>query len=134
MLKKKHIKIEEYKTKCASAFNSNLSEEKFNCYFSMYLYLRLKKNISDKYKSYIVSSPIEINISEISREAKVSRNTCRKAYRELLNLGLLIKNDDAITDKYSFNSVILVNDKFISGWSKDEEAINFKFNAKSKNV
>lgn len=131
---KKNLKIAEYKTKCATAFNSKLSEKKFNCYFSMYLYLRLKKSISDKYQSYIVSSPIEMNISEISREAKVSRNTCRKAYRELLNLGLLIKNDEVNSDKNSFNSVILVNDKFISGWSNDEEAINFKFNVKSNNA
>jgi len=82
---------------------------RFKSSLSPYLYLYLKrKALMCSPADFIISNPIDVNINEICRVSKYSRNSVRKALDELENSMLLSRN----TTKYhnSIRSYKLYND------------------------
>jgi hypothetical protein len=64
----------------------------FRHYFSFYLYLILK-NSAETYgdmKEFYISKPVEVNFLRIANTYKVTRNTVKRSFRELVKMGLLI--------------------------------------------
>ncbi|MBS1515261.1 MAG: hypothetical protein JSS63_09525 [Bacteroidetes bacterium] len=119
---------------CDMNFHPSLDSLKAKAYFSKWLYGYLKKIAFASKKEDVLSNAFEINLLGISKKAKLSRNTTKKSFRELIKLGLImiVKDEDRYPNECY--KIVLVNDKYISDWNKYEETFNFKFNAKSNNA
>jgi hypothetical protein len=102
---------------------------KFDCFFSIHLYRYLKTVELKDLKVSITSAPFEINLLRMSKRANISKNTAKKALRELLQIGLLVLKETPDENLNSRYKVILINDKYIGGWNASERTFNFKFNA-----
>ena len=102
---------------------------KFDCFFSIHLYRYLKTVGLKDLKVSITSAPFEINLLRVSKRANISKNTAKKALKELLQIGLLVLKETPYENINSRYKVILVNDKYICGWNANEKTFNFKFNA-----
>ena len=123
--KKTHLKepgLKEFFEKCSDDFNQILFTIPFKCYFSIYLYLFLKKRADkfdidkDKYQ-FVFSKPLEVNVSEIARIARVPLNTVKTAFHELVKQEFLIYTDElSLGNKNKAKSSILVNDFFLIGF------------------
>ena len=85
-------KIQDFYCSIDSMYSDKLYEVKFKKSFSFYLYLYLKDCYEDFSgdMSYNTSLPVDVNFSLISEYAKVGRNTVKRAYKELIDLGLVI--------------------------------------------
>lgn len=104
-----------------------VSSIKYDCFFSILLYRNLKAAELNSSKKEISSEPLEINLLRISRQAKISKNTAKKALKELLRIGLLVLKESPSENVNSRYKVILINDKYISGWNANERTFNFQF-------
>lgn len=102
---------------------------KFDCFFSILLYRYLKAVELKDLLTSITSAPFEINLLRISKRANISKNTAKKALKELLQIGLLVLKESPNENINSRYKVILINDKYICGWKACERTFNFKFKA-----
>lgn len=106
---------------CEVGFSDKLLEIKFKCYFSKYLYLILKQQLSfldwnNNEGQYKLALPIEVNVGRLIKEYKVCRNIFRKAIKELIAVGL-IEKVDWVTPSHSACFVVLVhNDSLIESY------------------
>lgn len=84
--------LKEFYELCDVNYSDKLFEVKFKKSFAFYLFLYLKSEVKDRHgeTSFIISKPVDVNFSEISHYAGVSRNTVKWAYKELIELGLII--------------------------------------------
>lgn len=102
---------------------------KFDCFFSIHLYRYLKATELKDLQTSITSVPFEINLLRLSKRANISKNTAKKALKELLQIGLLVLKESPNENINSRYKVILINDKYIGGWNENEKTFIFKFNA-----
>ena len=122
--KKIHVKDEnlmDFMSQCESEFHPMLYTIPFKCYFSIYLFLFLKKH-AERFDfeldsaEFTWSKPLEVNFSYIARLAKVPLNTVKKAFHELTKYEFLIYSDILTEDKHNASkSAMLVNDFCVIG-------------------
>ena len=98
---------------------------KFRSSLSFYLYLYLK-SIAKWYDDFKkISQPIEINFWRIHLKTGMVKNTTKKAFKELVEVGLILYNKD-VTHKHhnSTKSVLIINDDYLIGFDeKNNEVI-----------
>lgn len=121
--KKTHLKdpvLKDFYMLCKQEFNPMLYTIPFRCYFSLYLYLYLKNKAEkydfDKRYHFLFSKPMEINVSGISRVAKIPLNTVKSALRELIQHDFILYSDNLTLGKNKAKSAIIANDHFIIGY------------------
>lgn len=127
LTKNRASRMEEFIKLCDTQFHPSLESMKVKSYFTKWLYGYLKQRCMEYKKDAIVSDAFEINLLGVSRKAKLSRNTTKKAFRELVKLGLIMIVKDEFRYPNECYKITLVNDKYISEWNKLEETFNFKF-------
>jgi len=125
--KKTHLsdfRLAEFYKKCTDDFNPMLYTIPFNCYFTLYLYLFLKKQAErfdfdqGRYQ-FLFSKPFKVNVSEIARIACVPLNTVKSAFRELVHHEFLLYTEIlSPIEKNQSKTSILANDHFIIGYDK----------------
>lgn len=118
----------EFMKLCDTHFHLSFDSLKVKCFFTKWLYGYLKQKALEYKKDAIVSDAFELNLLRVSKLANLSRNTTKKAFKELIKLGLImiIKDEDRYQNECY--KITLVNDKYISDWNRYEETFNFKFN------
>jgi len=130
-MKKQNLK-DFFDTYCIKEFSNKISEIDFRCYFSFYLYLYLKAIAEGYDPGFTISGPIAINLTEISRQAGISRNTVKAASRELTNVGLIIYNDDIKLPNNGIKHYMLLNDSYLLGFDSEEGKIIYSIKAFKK--
>lgn len=122
-------------------FSPVLYEIPFRCYFSFYLFLILKSQVKfmdwlDCPEYYRLAISQDLNINQIYRETKVCRNIIRRAFRELVKLGMIENTNYVQPHHKSCKSILVYNDYFIHSYSKEEGRVIFntdiKFNFYNK--
>lgn len=119
-------KMQDFYCSMDVMYSDRLFEVKFKKSFSFYLFLYLK----DYYESmqsntnYSISSPVDVNFSLISEYADVGRNTVKRAYKELIDLGMVIpftrvgcKNQNQI------NKCMVINDRYLDEYDKSSHKV-----------
>lgn len=121
-------RMEDFMKLCDAEYHPTFDGMRCKCFFTKWMYGYLKSKAFEYKKDAIVSDAFEINLLRVSKLANLSRNTTKKAFRELIKLGLImiIKDEDRYPNECY--KITLVNDKYISEWNKYEETFNFKFN------
>lgn len=99
--------------------------------FSFYLYLHLKKKalpfeIESPSKPFTISQPVDLNLTQISRLTGISRNTIKKAYKELCRKKLILETG-YITKRNKPKKVMIVNDYYFVGYEKSDEKVYYRF-------
>ncbi|MBN8569624.1 MAG: hypothetical protein J0M18_08335 [Ignavibacteria bacterium] len=127
LTKNRADRMEEFMKLCDTQFHPSFESMKVKSYFTKWLYGFLKQKAFEYRKDAIVSDAFEINLLGVSKKAQLSRNTTKKAFRELIKLGLImiVKDEDRYPNECY--KITLVNDKYISDWNRYEETFNFKF-------
>lgn len=127
LTKNRANRMEEFMKLCDTQYHPSFESMKVKSYFTKWLYGHLKQKAFEYRKDAIVSDAFEINLLGVSRKAKLSRNTTKKAFRELIKLGLImiVKDEDRYPNECY--KITLVNDKYICEWNRLEETFNFKF-------
>lgn len=110
-----------------SEFSDKLYEIKFKKWFSIYLYLHLKSLVGNN--DFTISEPIEVNFTKIATKAGVARNTIKKAFWELINLGLVIYDDLLPLSSNSIKKVMILNDKYLIGFNEADNKILYALSA-----
>lgn len=128
MTDKRETKLSRFLQHSEIRLQEQFEAMKCKCFFTKHLYQYLKADKLQSNDFKITTDTFKINLHAISKSGSISRNTCKKAFKELLKLGLLIVKENQERFPNGHYKVILVNDKYISNWNKDDEAFNFKFN------
>ena len=121
------------------SYSDKLYEVKFKKSFSLYLYLYLKsKSVPFEFstsKEFTISKPLPVNFSGISLKALVGRNTVKRAFHELVSLGLLIYDESLRKTErhFSIKKCMLVNDYYIESYDEDNKKVIFSIKTKEKN-
>jgi hypothetical protein len=117
-------------------YSDKLYEVKFKKSFSLYLYLFLKSR-AEPYEvstsnEFTISKPLPVNFSTISMKAQVGRNTVKRAFRELVGLGLLIfdENLKKTLKNYNVKKCMLVNDYYLEGYDDVNNRIIYSLKTK----
>lgn len=109
-------------------FSDVLYEIRFKCSFSFYLYLYLKAQAVgydiEVGTDFTVSQPLDVNFGRIVKISGMTTNTVKKAFRELVNSGLLLYRED-FKPKYhnSTKSIMILNDKQLVGYDQKKKRI-----------
>jgi hypothetical protein len=106
---------------------------KFKSSFSFYLYLYLKSQAKgiDTNESCI-SQPVEFSICGTQRILGMVRNTVRKAFRELLAIGLVFYKNDLIQKRHNLTrAVIILHDDFLVDWDDKNRKVIYSINNKT---
>ena len=116
-------------------FSPVLYEIQFRCYFSFYLFLILKSQVKymdwfDRPEYLRLSISQDLNINKIYRETKVCRNIIRRAYRELIKLGMIEETNYVRPTHKSCKSILVYNDHYIHSYSKEEGRVIFNTDIK----
>ncbi len=118
-----------------------LYEIPFKCYFSFYLFLILKSQVKfmnwlECPEYYRLAISQDLNINKIHRETRVCRNIIKKAFLELVRMGLIEETDYVKPEHKSCRAILVYNDYYIHGYSKEEGRVLFtteiKFNFYNK--
>lgn len=96
---------------------------KFRHYVSLYLYLYIISLSEPISESSPYSNLVRVNITKLSTQIECSRNTMKAAYKELLQLGLIMEINEFIGNKPKMCSV--VNYDFIVGFEKNKGKVVF---------
>jgi hypothetical protein len=109
-------------------FSHVLYEIHFKSSFSFYLYLYLK-SLAVGYdvegdEEFSISQPVDVNFGRLVKISDLTMNTVKKAFHELVEVGLLLYRDD-FKPKYhnSTKSVMVLNDKQLVGYDQDKKRI-----------
>jgi len=118
-----------------------LYEIPFKCYFSFYLFLILKSQVKfmdwlECPEYYRLAISQDLNINKVHRETKVCRNIIKKAFLELVQIGLIEETGYIQPVHKSCRSILVYNDFYIHAYSKEEGRVLFtteiKFNFYNK--
>lgn len=134
-----HLNSNRWKAFCEKylavvEFSEHLYEIKFKSSFAIYLYLYLKSQAKpyplDSNEDYSVSAPVEINFEKLVRMTKMCRNTMRKAFWELVRVGLLLYKKDFISKHQNLpKQVLLLNDKYLIGYDESSGKVVYSINS-----
>jgi hypothetical protein len=120
------------------SYSDILYEVRFKISFSIYLYLYLK-SISVPYeinttKEFTISQPVEVNFSKISINAQISRNTVKRAFKELVSLGLLLYDRNLEPHKHNgIKRCMLINDFYLIGFNENRNKIIYSLKTIGEN-
>ena len=107
---------------------------KFKSSFSFYLYLYLK-SIAEWHPNtseFRISKPIEVNFGEIQRLSTVVRNTVKKGFKELVEVGLVLYNEDLLHKHHnSTKSVLILSDEYLIGYDDKNKRVIYSISCKS---
>jgi len=118
-----------------------LYEIPFKCYFSFYLFLILKSQVKfmdwlECPEYYRLAISQDLNINKLYRETKVCRNVIRRAFLELVQMGLVEVTDYVKPEHKSCRSILVYNDYYIHAYDKEIGRVLFtteiKFNYYNK--
>lgn len=120
---------EFYQKHCCQVYKQILHDLDFQCHFSFYLYLYLKKNAvpfsNDPSESaHKLSQTITLNLTKTAKLAGVSRNTLKKSFEELVKKGLILYSNNPTPRKSNRPKIVLlVFDNAIIGYEKEEDKV-----------
>jgi hypothetical protein len=109
-------------------YSEKLYEIKFKSSFSIYLYLYLKSQ-AKPYEvegdgNFSISQPVEVNFGKIQRLSQLTKNTVKKAFWELVNMGLLLFSEDLKPKHHnSTKAVMVLNDQYLVGFDEKRNRI-----------
>ncbi|MFC2093771.1 hypothetical protein ACFLSV_07710 [Bacteroidota bacterium] len=110
---------------------------KFKSCFSFYLYLYLKSqakgfNTEEGGAGSCLSEPIEFSICGTQRLTGLVRNTVRKAFRDLIAIGLVFYKNDLLQKRHNLTrAVILLNDDCLLDWDDKNRKVIYSINNKT---
>lgn len=122
------------------SFNPYLFAIQFRSSLSMYLFLYLKNEATktkppDKYgipQIYSVryfTFPVQIKFAKIARVLGFSRNSVKAAYKELLNMGLIMDtSEEFFPDHLGTKTCILYNDEYIIHYDRNQRKVHYSYN------
>ena len=119
-------KIQDFYCSMDAMYSDRLFEVKFKKSFSFYLFLYLKEEYESTYRitDYDFSSPVDVNFTLISEYADVGRNTVKRAYQELIDLGMVKPFVNDIWKNRAQNMCVVVNDRYLIEYdNKNHKAI-----------
>ena len=114
---------------CSKVEYSNvLFEIHFKSSFSFYMYLYLKSQAVpyeiEAGGNFTVSKPVDVNFGRIVKISGMTTNTVKKAFRELVECGLLLFREDMKPMFHnSTKSVMVLNDNYLVGYNQKEKRI-----------
>src|SRR5690606_34226344 len=113
-------KIQDFYCSMDAMYSDRLFEVKYKKSFSLYLFLYLKEEYESMYgiTNYDFSSPIDVNFTLISEYADVGRNTVKRAYQELIDLGMVKPFEGFNCKNRAQNMCVVVNDRYIQQYDK----------------
>jgi len=119
-------KIKDFYLQLNTKHSDKLYEIHYHSSFAFYLYLFLK-NSAEGYNSkcpdeFTISKPVKINFTKVAKMAKVSRNTVKAAYAELLNLGLVYETIIPIFSN-KVKECMVLNDCYLIGYDEEKHRI-----------
>jgi hypothetical protein len=105
---------------------------KFRCYFSLYLYLLLKEQavkITLGGENFLISFGVEINFLRTSSKYCVSRNTVKRAFRELKKIGLIFSVRGMKSNRHkSVRTCLIFNDNKIGYFDEKKRKVMYTMN------
>ena len=126
-LNRKNITGFYFELKDKVTFSDKMYEIKFKKRFSLYLYLYLKSQVP--LNSFTISSPVEANFSRIAAEAGISKNTVKKAFWELVELGVVIYDESIPLSSNQIKKCLILNDGHFIGYDENNHKIIYAMNA-----
>jgi len=115
-------------------YSEKLYEIRFKSSFALYLYLYLK-NRAKGYEldggdtSFSISQPVDVNFGKLVEISRMTRNTVRKAFWELVELGLVIYSEELKPEYHnSTKAVMVLNDKYFVGFDDKQKKVIYSIN------
>lgn len=131
--KKIEVFYKQYIGNCG--YSEILYEIHFKSSFALYLYLYLK-SIAKGYEldggdtSFSISQPVDVNFGKLVEISRMTRNTVRKAFWELVELGLVVYSDDLKPEHHnSTKAVMVLNDKYFVGFDDKQKKVIYSINS-----
>lgn len=134
----KRLKVffEKYIGNCE--YSEKLYEIRFKSSFALYLYLYLK-SLAKGYElegdaDFSISQPVDVNFAKLVETSRMTRNTVRNAFWELVGVGLVIYSDDLKPEYHnSTKAVMVLNDKYVVGFDEKSKQVIYSINSNEKN-
>ena len=122
-------KIQDFYCSMDAKYSDRLFEVKFKKSFSFYLFLYLKEDYESTYgiTNYDFSSPVDVNFTLISELADVGRNTVKRAYQELIDLGMVTPYVNNKLKSRAQNMCIVLNDSYLDEYDNKNHKVNYSF-------
>jgi len=120
-------------------YSDVLLDIRFKSSFAIYLFVFLKSKAKpfelESLDDYSISQPIDVNFGQIADMSKMSRNTVKKAFRELVKVGLIFYRTGAKGEHHnSTKSIMLLNDKHLIGYDRNAEKVIYSINSEKYNI
>lgn len=114
-------------------YSEKLYEIVFKSSFALYLYLYLKSQAKgyelERGADFSISQPVDVNFGRLVEISKMTRNTVRKAFWELVELGLVIYSEDLKPEYHnSIKAVMVLNDKYFIGFDDIQKKVIYSIN------
>lgn len=129
--KRLQVFFEKYIGNCG--YSEKLYEIRFKSSFAIYLYLYLK-SLAKGYElerdaDFSISQPVDINFGKLVEISRMTRNTVRKAFWELVQVGLVIYNEKLKPEYHnSTKAVMILNDKYVVGFDETSKEVIYSIN------
>lgn len=109
-------------------YSEKLYEISFQSSFTMYLYLYLKSQARgfelEGDANFSISQPVDVNFGKLVEISRMARNTVRKAFKELVDLGLVIYSDNLKPEHHnSTKAVMVLNDCYFVGFDEKQKKV-----------
>lgn len=126
-----------YEKYCNVRHSDILYQIPFKSSFSFYLYLYLKsqaKPFVPGDTDFSVSRPVDVNFGRIRDMAKITINTVKKSFWELVEVGLLIYSEDMKPQYHnSTKAVMVLNDEIVIGFDKKQNRVIYSIKSEDYN-
>lgn len=114
-------------------YSEKLYEIRFKSSFALYLYLYLKKRAKgyelEGDADFSISQPVDVNFGKLVEISRMTRNTVRKAFWELVELGLVIYCEELKPEHHnSTKAVMVLNDKYFVGFDDKQKKVIYSIN------
>jgi hypothetical protein len=117
-------------------YSHKIFDIKFYSTFTFYLYLYLKANVKiftyEGMPDYFrLALSQDVNFSKIARLAGVSRSSVRKAYDELIEVGMIIETPHIAPQHLSTRTCMVFNDFYIHSYNRRTGKVEFTTDLKN---
>lgn len=130
----KRLKVfyEQYIGNCE--YSEKLYEIRFKSSFALYLYLYLKSRAKgygpERGADFSISQPVDVNFGKLVEISRMTRNTVRKAFWELVELGLVIYSEELKPEHHnSTKAVMILNDRYFIGFDDKQKRVIYSINS-----
>lgn len=115
-------------------YSEKLYEIRFNSSFALYLYLYLKSRAKgyepERGAEFSISQPVDVNFGKLVEISRMTRNTVRKAFWELVELGLVIYSEELKPEHHnSTKAVMVLNDRYFIGFDDKQKRVIYSINS-----